>query len=136
MAAQLPRRFSASSEREPGSAASVNIVSPWSAAMLGEFATDWAWSSMRFASTLPAYDPLRTSLFGTATLPWDMTQQATAGGDADPRDAAAALLAHVDRADGPLRLLIGDDAPVHVGTALEGRRDYYARDPRFAWPAP
>jgi hypothetical protein len=92
---------------------------------------------MRFASTMPAYDPLRTSLFGTATLPWDMTQQATAGGDdADPRDAAAALLAHVDRADGPLRLLIGDDAPVHVGMALEGRRDDYARDPRFAWPAP
>jgi len=67
---------------------------------------------MRFARTMPAYDRLRTSLFGTATLPWDLTQQATAGrDDADPRDAAAALLAHLDRADGPLRLLIGDDAP-------------------------
>jgi hypothetical protein len=33
VAAQLPRSFSASSEREPGSAAYVKSVSPWSAAM-------------------------------------------------------------------------------------------------------
>jgi hypothetical protein len=32
--------------------------------------------------------------------------------------------------------VIGDDAPAHVGMALQGRRDDYARDPRFAWPAP
>src|SRR2546423_1169254 len=32
VAAQLPRSFSASSEREPGSAAYVESVSPWSAA--------------------------------------------------------------------------------------------------------
>jgi hypothetical protein len=92
---------------------------------------------MGFASTMPAYDPLRTSLFGTVTLPWDMTQQATAGGDdADPRDAAAAV-------PGARRPRGRAAAPadrrrraVHVGMALEGRRDDYARDPRFAWPAP
>jgi hypothetical protein len=90
---------------------------------------------MRFATPLRAYDPLRTALFGAATVPWDMTQQATSGGeDADPQDAAATLLAHVDREDGPLRLLIGDDAPVHVAMALARQRYDYARDPRFAWP--
>jgi hypothetical protein len=66
-----------------------------------------------------------------------MTQQAADDADkADPRDAADALLAHVDREDGPLRLLIGDDAPVHVRMAVEVRRDGYVGDPRFAWPVP
>jgi hypothetical protein len=86
---------------------------------------------------LPDLDPLRTSLVGAPTVPWDMTRQAADDADeADPRDAADALLAHVDREDGPLRLLIGDDAPVHVQHGLEGRRADYVRDPRFAWPAP
>jgi hypothetical protein len=80
--------------------------------------------------------PLRTSLFGAPTVPCDMTQQGDADDEADPRAAAAALLAHVNRADGPLRLLIGDDAPVPVAIALTGRRDDYARDPRFTWPKP
>jgi len=116
-------------------------VAPWglrvTIAELGGFATDWAGSSMRFATPMPDYDPLRTSLFGAPTVPWDMTQQGAADGDeGDPRDAAAALLAHVNLEDGPLRLLIGDDAPVHVRMALESRRDDYGRDPRFAWPEP
>ncbi|MGI9097637.1 MAG: SDR family NAD(P)-dependent oxidoreductase [Solirubrobacteraceae bacterium] len=115
-------------------------VAPWglrvTIAELGGFATDWARSSMQFASPIPAYDPLRTSLFGTATVPWDVTEAETADDEADPRDAAAALLAHVNRDDGPLRLLIGDDAPIHVAMALKGRRDDYTRDPRFAWPEP
>jgi NAD(P)-dependent dehydrogenase (short-subunit alcohol dehydrogenase family) len=55
---------------------------------------------------------------------------------AGDRVAAATLLAYADREDGPLRLLIGDDAPVHVRMALEGRRDDYVGDARFAWPAP
>jgi len=114
-------------------------VAPWglrvTIAELGGFATDWARSSMQFASTLAAYDPLRTSLFGTPTVPWDMSHPGD-DDEADPREAAAALLAHVNRDDGPLRLLIGDDAPVHVAMALAQRRDDYARDPRFAWPAP
>lgn len=104
-------------------------------AELGGFHTDWARSSMRFATPLAAYDPLRESLFGSPTVPWDLTQEdPEAVTDADPAVAAQALLAHVDREDGPLRLLIGDDAPVHVAMALEQRRDDYRRDPRFAWP--
>ncbi|WP_437631710.1 SDR family NAD(P)-dependent oxidoreductase [Sorangium sp. So ce854] len=102
-------------------------------AELGGFATDWSWSSMRFAAPLPAYDGLRESLFGSARVPWDMSQQAS-DTSADPAVAASALVAHVRRDDGPLRLLIGDDAPEHVRMALERRRDDYRRDERFEWP--
>ena len=97
----------------------------------GGFATDWAGSSMRFADPLPDYDELRSALFGTPTVPWP----AGPSEGPDPRDAAAALLDHVDRDDGPLRLLIGDDAPEHVGIALDRRIEDYARDPRFALAA-
>lgn len=102
-------------------------------AELGGFATDWAWSSMRFATPLPAYDGLRESLFGSARVPWDMSNQAS-DTSADPAKAASALVAHVRRGDGPLRLMIGDDAPEHVRMALERRRDDYRRDERFKWP--
>jgi NAD(P)-dependent dehydrogenase (short-subunit alcohol dehydrogenase family) len=44
-------------------------------AELGGFATDWAWSSTRFARGLPAYAALRERTFGTRQLPWDMNQQ-------------------------------------------------------------
>ena len=37
---------------------------------------------------------------------------------------------------GPLRLLVGDDAPTFVALALAARRDDYGRDLRFEWPAP
>jgi NAD(P)-dependent dehydrogenase (short-subunit alcohol dehydrogenase family) len=40
-------------------------------AELGGFAADWAASSMQFADPLPAYDPLRTQLYGTSVVPWD-----------------------------------------------------------------
>ena len=121
-------------------------------AELGGFATDWAGSSMAFARPLPAYDELRTELYGTPTVPWD-TAAADTGeaddGEADdgeagdgtadhgspPEVAARAILAHVDAPAGPLRLLVGDDAPVHVAMALAVRRDDYACDPRFTWPA-
>ncbi len=101
-------------------------------AELGGFATDWAWSSMRFARGLPAYDALRERTFGTRHLPWDMSQTDTG---ADPRDAAAALISHVARdTPGPLRLLVGTDAPGHVAAALAGRRDDYRKNPGFEWP--
>lgn len=120
-------------------------------AELGGFATDWAGSSMRFATPVPAYDPLRTSLFGSPVVPWKVPDPVAAAGDAEaargadesptesepgPEVAAAALLAHVDRDHGPLRLLVGDDVPGHVALALAARRDDYERDPRFTWPAP
>ena len=109
-------------------------------AELGGFATDWAGSSMRFAMPIPAYDTLRTSLFGSPVVPWDVADpgQATspAASEPGPEVAAAILLAHVDRDDGPLRLLVGEDVPGHVALALTARRDDYERDARFAWPAP
>jgi NAD(P)-dependent dehydrogenase (short-subunit alcohol dehydrogenase family) len=110
-------------------------------AELGGFATDWAGSSMRFAAPVPAYDQLRTSLFGTPSVPWEVPDHAAsdeppAEGEPGPEVAAAALLAHVDRDDGPLRVLIGDDAPHQVALAFAARRDDYERDPRVAWPEP
>jgi len=109
-------------------------------AELGGFDTDWGGSSMRFADPLPAYDELRVAVFGSAEVPWptadDESPGRADGADAEPPPsvAAAAILAHVRAADGPLRLLVGDDAPVHVAGALDLRRADYARDPRFTWP--
>ncbi len=100
-------------------------------AELGGFNTSWATSSMHFAAPNPAYDELRMSLFGTPTVPWDFGSAEST--EPAPSVAAAALLDHVDSADGPLRLLIGDDAPVHVAAALDLRRQDYELDPRFTW---
>lgn len=99
----------------------------------GGFATDWARTSMRFARPLADYDEARAAALGSAVVPWDTTQPADPS-EAHPAEAAAALLAHVKRRDGPLRLLLGADAPVHVRMALERRRDDYRMDPRFTWP--
>jgi len=101
-------------------------------AELGGFGTDWAGSSMAFAAPNAAYDELRSALFGTAEVPWPASGEPTA--EPDPRVAAAALLAHVDAEAGPLRLIIGDDAPEHIALALDTRRQDYVRDPRFQWP--
>lgn len=103
-------------------------------AELGGFATDWAWGSMQFARGRPAYDPLRERTFGVAQLPWDQSQQSS-DTSAAPAEAARALLAHVARADGPLRLLVGADAPEHVTMALAVRREDYRKNPGFTWPA-
>lgn len=103
-------------------------------AQLGGFDTAWGTSSMQFASPLPAYDNLRRQLFGTPTVPWDAPSDAEPQGAAPPL-AAAALMAHLDTIDRPLRLLVGDDAPAQVATALGQRRDDYTIDPRFTWPA-
>jgi NAD(P)-dependent dehydrogenase (short-subunit alcohol dehydrogenase family) len=104
-------------------------------AELGGFGTDWAGSSLRFASPEAAYDDVRASVFGSPTVPWEVPDDAAAAAtDPPPSVAAAALRAHVDAPDGPLRLLVGDDAPIHVAAALAVRRDDYRRDDRFDWP--
>lgn len=99
--------------------------------------TEWGTGSMRFAAPLPAYDELRTAVFGTAEVPWP-SDGGTGGGTA-PEAVAAALLAHVADADAesPLRLLVGDDAPGQVAAALRMRLADYGGDPRFAeaWAA-
>jgi NAD(P)-dependent dehydrogenase (short-subunit alcohol dehydrogenase family) len=98
------------------------------------FATDWGGASMQFAEPLPVYDELRRSLFGAATVPWKPAPIAADSTEPPPAAATAVLLAHLDQPDGPLRLLIGQDAPEQVAAALAIRRDDYARDPRFLWP--
>lgn len=106
-------------------------------AELGGYATDWAGSSMHFATPLDAYDDLRTSLFGTPVVPWEVSDDTDQSGEdagAHPRTAADALLAHVNASDGPLRLMVGDDVPEHLALALAARREDYERDPRFVWP--
>ena len=69
-------------------------------------------------------------MFGSPTVPWQAAEGATGGG-ISPAEAAAAILAHVDVPEGPLRLLVGDDAPGQVAAVLEQRRADDARDPRF-----
>ncbi|WP_104163570.1 SDR family NAD(P)-dependent oxidoreductase [Cryobacterium sp. N22] len=99
-------------------------------AELGETDTEWATASMRFSAPNPAYDALRTGLFGSAEVPWSQT--GGTGGGTPPQDAAAAILRHVaDPADTRLRLLVGNDAPGQVVAALAARRLDYARDARF-----
>lgn len=103
----------------------VTIVEP------GQVDTAWGTSSMRFATPEPAYDALRTDLFGTHEVPWPGADGT--GGGTSPDDAAAALLAHVaDPNDDRLRLLVGDDAPGQAHAALQMRLTDYAKDPRFA----
>lgn len=104
-------------------------------AELGGFATDWAGSSMRFATPLGAYDELRTQMFGSPDVPWDTSGQTEDDGQPGAEVAARALLEHLDRPDGPLRLLVGEEAAEHVAMALAMRRDDYARNPGFEWPS-
>lgn len=99
-------------------------------AELGGIDTEWATGSMRFSTPNPAYDDLRTSIFGTSEVPWPA--DGTGGGTA-PRDAANAILVHVaDSTDTRLRLLVGDDAPAQVSAALENRCYDYELDSRFS----
>lgn len=102
-------------------------------AELGGFATDWAGSSMQFATPLDGYDHVRETVFGTATVPWPEVEPGDDDGSS-PGLAANALLRHLEDDDPPLRLLVGEDAPDLVRMALERRRDDYAKDPRFRWP--
>jgi NAD(P)-dependent dehydrogenase (short-subunit alcohol dehydrogenase family) len=46
-------------------------------AQLGGFDTDWAGSSMPFATALPRYDSLRAATFGTSQVPWPIAPSAT-----------------------------------------------------------
>ncbi|WP_285364319.1 SDR family NAD(P)-dependent oxidoreductase [Microbacterium sp. LMC-P-041] len=100
----------------------VSLIEP------GALDTAWAGPSMRFSSPSDVYDEQRTELFGTAEVPWPPGDSA---GGTTPSDAAAAILAHVASDNGPLRVLIGDDAPEQVAAALDLRRQDYSRDPRF-----
>lgn len=104
-------------------------------AQLGGFATDWAGSSMPFASPSREYDELRTALYGTPKVPWPVADPEAASVDADPSVAADALMAHLSNPNRPLRVLIGDDAPEQAAQAYAARRDSYGAGRGFNWPA-
>ena len=108
-------------------------------AELGGFATDWGGSSMRFARPRAAYDELRDVAVREPDGPLATSRRRrrpTSRRSRPVRRRSRAILAHVRPSDGPLRLLVGEDAPVHVAAALAVRRDDYATDARFAWPPP
>jgi len=101
----------------------VSIVQP------GSIDTAWATAGMQFARPDPAYDALRERQFGTSRVPWGAEGT---GGGTDPAAIAAAIVEHVkDPHDERLRVLLGDDAPAMVTTAMQRRMDDYRRDPRF-----
>ena len=61
-------------------------------------------------------------------MPWAPPADDAPATDAPPAVAAQAIRDHVAADDGPLRLLVGDDAPAFVAMALAARRDDYERD--------
>ncbi|WP_084638093.1 SDR family NAD(P)-dependent oxidoreductase [Gordonia shandongensis] len=103
-------------------------------AQLSGFATDWAGSSMQFATPKHEYDGLRAHIFGTSEVPWPTVDTDAPPTDAHPEQAADALLARLAGPDHPLRTLIGDDAPDQAATAYAARRDSYGTNGTFHWP--
>lgn len=118
-------------------------------AQMGGFDTDWAKSSMRFGTALPAYADQRTALLGMPDYPDPAAVQAAAEAaqqaepaeeaaewvEAAPEVGAAGLLALVDLPNPPVRRVIGPGAHQMVAMALDQRRQDYLSDPEFTWPA-
>lgn len=109
-------------------------------AQLGGFDTDWAKSSMKFATALPAYKELRTGILGMPdypdpTAPPPETDAEPEWMEAAPEVAAAELIALVNMPNPPVRKVIGPGAHQMVAMALDQRRQDYLTDPEFIWPA-
>ncbi|WP_433710904.1 SDR family NAD(P)-dependent oxidoreductase [Nocardia sp. CA-084685] len=109
-------------------------------AQLGGFDTDWAKSSMKFATALPAYDDLRTGILGMPnypdpTAPPPETDIDGEWVEAPPEVAATELIALVNMPNPPVRKVIGPGAHHMVAMALDQRRQDYLSDPEFVWPA-
>ncbi|WP_406231826.1 SDR family NAD(P)-dependent oxidoreductase [Nocardia sp. NBC_01009] len=110
-------------------------------AQLGGFDTDWAKSSMKFGSGLPAYEGLRTAILGMPNYP-DPSEPPPPPADVEsewveaaPEVAAAGLLELVNLPNPPVRKVIGPGAHQMVAMALDQRRQDYLTDPEFTWPA-
>ncbi len=100
-------------------------------AEIGAMDTQWATGSMRFSRPRPEYDGLRAATLGTAEVPWPADPDATGGGTA-PKVVAALLVDHVAQENpGPLRLVLGEDAPAQIATVLASRTREYAGQPGF-----
>jgi NAD(P)-dependent dehydrogenase (short-subunit alcohol dehydrogenase family) len=78
------------------------------------YATDWAGSSAKRATALPAYDGVREQAVAARA-------QRFSGGPGDPDATSAAILQLVDTPEPPLRLFLGA-APLGIATA-----DYESR---------
>ncbi|MGY1943454.1 SDR family NAD(P)-dependent oxidoreductase [Nocardia asiatica] len=134
-------------------------------AQMGGFDTDWAKSSMRFATGIPDYAELRGAILGMPDYPnaavespdstnadpehtpgesaapvgEPMPESAADTGsewiEAPPEVGAAGLIALVNMPNPPLRKIIGPGAHDMVALALDQRRQDYVTDPEFAWPA-
>ncbi|WP_063042988.1 SDR family NAD(P)-dependent oxidoreductase [Nocardia pseudovaccinii] len=109
-------------------------------AQLGGFDTDWAKSSMKFATALPVYKELRTGILGMPdypdpTAPPPETDAESEWVEAAPEVAAAELIALVNTPNPPVRKVIGPGAHQMVAMALDQRRKDYLSDPEFVWPA-
>lgn len=100
-------------------------------AEIGAMDTQWATGSIRFGRPRPEYDGLRAATLGTAEVPWPADPDATGGGTA-PQVIAARLVDHVaQERSGPLRLVLGEDAPAQIATVLSSRTREYAGQPGF-----
>lgn len=97
---------------------------------IGAMDTQWATSGMQFSAPNAAYDELREQLFGTPTIPWPSEPGATGGGTS-PDDVADGILAHIAADDGPLRLVLGDNAADQIRMVLDRRQQDYATQPGF-----
>ncbi|MFD6157873.1 SDR family NAD(P)-dependent oxidoreductase [Nocardia sp. NPDC060256] len=109
-------------------------------AQLGGFDTDWAKTSMRFGTGLPAYEEVRTGILGMPdypdpSAPPPATDYESEWKEAAPEVGAAALIALVNETDPPVRKIIGPGAHQMVSMALDQRRLDYLKDPEFTWPA-
>ncbi|MEV6275669.1 SDR family NAD(P)-dependent oxidoreductase [Nocardia sp. NPDC051832] len=121
-------------------------------AQMGGFDTDWAKSSMKFGTELPAYTAQREALFGMpdywgSLVQADSTPAEPAGADSTAADsaaestepgpevAAAAILELVAMSNPPVRKVVGPGAHQMVTMALDARRLDYQTDPEFTWPA-
>ncbi|MFE7798142.1 SDR family NAD(P)-dependent oxidoreductase [Nocardia sp. NPDC057440] len=109
-------------------------------AQMGGFDTDWAKSSMKFGSGLPAYEALRTAILGMPDYPDPSAPPPQADVEpewveAAPEAAAAGLLELVNMPNPPVRKVIGPGAHQMVAMALDQRRQDYLTDPEFTWPA-
>ncbi|KAA8885055.1 SDR family NAD(P)-dependent oxidoreductase [Nocardia colli] len=109
-------------------------------AQMGGFDTDWAKTSMKFGTALPAYEQVRTGILGMPdypdpSTPPPATDYESESKEAAPKVGAAGLIALVNEPNPPVRKIIGPGAHQMVSMALDQRRLDYAADPEFTWPA-
>ncbi|CAM4491203.1 SDR family NAD(P)-dependent oxidoreductase [Nocardia ninae] len=108
-------------------------------AQMGGFDTDWAKTSMKFGTALPAYEQVRTAILGMPdypdpSAPPPATDYESEWQEAAPEVGAAGLIELVNMPNPPIRKIIGPGAQQMVSMALDQRRQDYLTDPEFTWP--